>query len=100
MSNAAHIAWFLGMLAPRPLPPMPPLPPQVIAGDKSITDMITEGVQIPRFDPDVVARCGGYSKWAVVAKAGGRGYWLNLVDRNRSNPDEDCSGWMDWRASS
>lgn len=37
---------------------------------------------------------GGYPKTALLAKASGLGFWLNLVDNNTTDPDTGGAGWI------
>lgn len=37
---------------------------------------------------------GGYPKTALLAKASGLGFWLNLADNNTTDPDTGGAGWI------
>lgn len=41
----------------------------------------------------------GYPKGAMLQRADGQGYWLNLTDGNTTNPDTGGSGWSAVRAN-
>lgn len=42
---------------------------------------------------------GGYPKGALLARADGNGYWLNLTDANATDPDTGGAGWAPVRAN-
>ncbi len=46
------------------------------------------------FNSSFASSIGGYPKSAILAKASGLGYWLNLEDNNSNDPDTGGAGWL------
>lgn len=51
------------------------------------------GQSIVTHDAATQAAIGGYPINALLAKEGGFGYWLSIVDANASDPDTGGAGW-------
>ena len=47
-----------------------------------------------QYDQSFSSFIGGYPKTAILAKASGQGFWLNLEDNNTSDPDTGGAGWI------
>lgn len=51
------------------------------------------------YDATFASAIGGYPKNAMLKRADGNGYWLNLTDANATNPDSGGAGWASVRAN-
>jgi hypothetical protein len=51
------------------------------------------GQAIVQYDAATQTAIGGYAINALIAKASGAGYWLNLVAGNMTDPDTGGAGW-------
>lgn len=52
--------------------------------------------QLPTFNTTLATAMGGYVEGALLAKADGSGFWLNLLAGNETDPDTGGSNWIDW----
>jgi hypothetical protein len=49
--------------------------------------------QFSAYSPTTEAAIGGYALGAILAQASGKGFWLNLVADNATDPDTGGAGW-------
>jgi hypothetical protein len=52
--------------------------------------------QQPAYSAPLATAMGGYALGALLGKANGSGFWINLVAGNSTNPDTGGSNWLDW----
>lgn len=55
-----------------------------------------EAGQFPTYSATLATAMNGYALGALLAKADGSGFWLNLLSGNESDPDTGGSNWIDW----
>lgn len=55
-----------------------------------------EAGQLPTYSATLSTAMSGYKLGALLAKADGSGFWLNLLAGNATNPDTGGSNWIDW----
>lgn len=52
--------------------------------------------QLPVYNATLATAMSGYLEGALLAKADGTGFWVNLVTGNTNNPDTGGANWLDW----
>lgn len=55
-----------------------------------------EAGQLPTYNATLSTAMNGYALGALLGKADGSGFWLNLVSGNATDPDTGGSNWIDW----
>lgn len=65
----------------------------------SLGQRYTQAGGVYGFDATFATGIGGYPKGAMLKRADGQGYWLNLADANTTNPDTGGANWAAMRAN-